>query len=124
MTTQTPVRQTAPQAPLDADLARARQLAHWLDAKFSFLGFRFGLEGVAGFVPVVGDAAATAAGLYPIYLAQRHKLGSAVQAHMAINLGLGWALGFVPVLGGLADVWFKPNMRNLRLLEQAAGHAG
>jgi hypothetical protein len=124
MNTQNVARPSDQESPLAADLDRAKRLAHLLDAKFSFMGFRFGVEGLAGFVPVVGDAAATAAGLYPIYVAGRHKLGSTVQAHMALNLGLGWVLGFLPVVGGLADVWFKPNLRNLRLLEEAAQRRG
>ena len=106
---------------LEADLARARWLANWLDAKFSFMGVRFGLEGIIGFIPVVGDTLGMIAGIYPIYVANRHRLGSTVQARMAANLLIEWVLGVTPVLGDVADVWYKANLRNLKLLEHAAG---
>jgi hypothetical protein len=105
---------------LDRDIRRARWLANWLDSKFSILGFRFGIEGVIGFVPVVGDTLGAVAGFYPIYVAGRHRLGKTVQAKMALNLGVEWLIGITPVVGDLADAWFKANLRNLKLLEEAA----
>ena len=108
--------------PLDlqADLRRARWLANWLDAKFRLFGIRFGLEGIVGFVPVVGDTLGIVAGLYPIYLAMKHRLGRQVQLLMALNLLIEWLIGVTPVLGDLADIWYKANLRNLALLEKAA----
>jgi hypothetical protein len=107
-------------ADLQTDLQRARWLANWLDAKFSFMGIRFGFEGIIGLVPVVGDTLGLVAGLYPIYVANRHHLGKSVQVRMGANLALEWAVGMVPWVGDAADVWFKANLRNLKLLEEAA----
>jgi hypothetical protein len=115
-----PVESQPSEVSLERDIGRARWLANWLDSKFSILGFRFGIEGVIGFVPVVGDTLGAVAGIYPIYVAGRHKLGKTVQAKMALNLGVEWLLGVTPVVGDLADAWFKANLRNLKLLEQAA----
>ena len=105
---------------LETDLHRARTLANWLDAKFNLLGFRFGLQGIVGLIPVVGDTLTTAAGVYPIYVAYRHRLGKGVQAAMAANLVIEWAIGLTPLVGDVADVWYKANLRNLKLLENAA----
>jgi hypothetical protein len=105
------------------DLARARWLANWLDSRFSFLGIRFGLEGIVGLIPIVGDALGMLAGLYPIYVANRHQLGKHVQIRMAINLLLELLVGIIPWIGDAADVWFKANLRNLALLEKAANVA-
>ncbi len=108
---------------LEADLKRARWFANWMDAKFSVMGIRFGIDHVVSLVPVVGDTAAVLAGIYPIYIAERHKLGLPVQAKMAGNLFLEWVIGLTPFLGDLGDVWFKANIRNLKLLEKAAVQA-
>jgi hypothetical protein len=105
---------------LETDLRRARFLANWLDARFSVLGIRFGLEGIVGLIPVVGDTLGMLAGLYPIYVAYRHRLGRGVQIRMAGNLLIEWLLGVTPLVGDVADIWYKANLRNLRLLEAAA----
>jgi hypothetical protein len=107
-------------ADLQTDLRKARFLANWLDARFSFFGIRFGLEGILGVVPFLGDTVGLLAGCYPIYLAYRHKLGRPVMIKMAINLLIEWLIGVVPWVGDAADIWFKANLRNLKLLEQAA----
>lgn len=110
-----------PKAPdLQKDLARARWLADLLDTKFKVGGVRFGLEGLLGLVPVVGDTLGTIAGLYPLWVANRHKLGKRVQARMAANLLVEWGVGMVPWVGDAFDVAFKANVRNVKLLEKAA----
>jgi Domain of unknown function (DUF4112) len=116
-----PIIQTVPaNTDLETDLQRARLLANWLDARFSIMGIRFGLEGIVGLIPVVGDTLGMLAGAYPIYVAHRHRLGRAVEAQMAANLLIEWGIGVVPFIGDAADIWFKANLRNLKLLERAA----
>ncbi len=116
---------TRPGSPdLQIDLQRARWLANWLDSKFSIMGIRFGFEGIIGLVPGVGDTLGMLAGLYPVYVAYRHRLGRGVQIRMISNLLIEWLIGIIPWLGDIADVWFKANLRNLRLLEKAAGQIG
>ena len=105
---------------LDCDLRRARQIADLLDTKFQLAGMRFGLEAVIGLVPVVGDTLGAVAGLYPLWVANRHKLGKGVQARMAANLAIEWGGGLVPYVGDFFDVAFKANIRNFKLLETAA----
>jgi hypothetical protein len=105
---------------LETDHRRARWLANWLDTKFELFGVRFGLEGIVGLVPVVGDTLGLLAGLYPVYLAKRHNLGRRVRVQMGLNLLIEWLIGITPIVGDAADVWFKANIRNLKLLERAA----
>jgi hypothetical protein len=105
---------------LKTDLDRARWLAHWLDAKYSVGGLRFGLTGVIGLLPIGGDAIVTVLGLYPLVVAYRHKLGGEVVARLIGNLVLEFAMGLLPWVGDYADVWFKANLRNLAVLERAA----
>ena len=105
---------------LQTDLARARWLADLLDTKFKVGGIRFGLEGLLGLIPVAGDTLGAVAGLYPLWIAGRHKLGKGVQARMAANLLVEWGVGMVPWVGDAFDVAFKANVRNVKLLEKAA----
>ena len=105
---------------LETDVRRASMLANWLDARFSVLGVRFGLDAIVGLVPVVGDTLTAIAALYPLLVAERHKLGRAVQARMALNVAIDWGVGLVPAAGDILDVAFKANLKNLKLLEQAA----
>lgn len=106
---------------LETDLRRARTLARLLDTQFKLGGVRFGLEAVLGLVPVAGDTVGALAGLYPIWIANRHKLGKGVQAKMAANLAIEFGGGLLPWVGDFFDVAFKANIRNVKLLEQAAG---
>ena len=105
---------------LAADLRRARALAAWLDTKFSVAGIRFGLEGVVGLIPVIGDLLGALAGLYPIWIVRRHRLGGWLAARMGMNLFIEWVGGLIPLVGDLFDVYYKANIRNVRLLEKAA----
>jgi hypothetical protein len=109
---------------LRVDLERARKLATLLDSQFSVAGVRFGLDAIAGLVPVVGDTLTALAALYPIWLARRHDLGKTVQARMALNVVADWAAGSIPVIGDLIDVTYKANLKNLKLLERAAERRG
>jgi Domain of unknown function (DUF4112) len=109
-----------PYADLQADLARARRLAHLLDNQFSIGGYRFGLDALVGLIPGVGDLAGALAGVYPLVVARRHGLGKVVQSRMALNLLIEFGIGSIPVVGDAFDFGFKANVRNVQLLEQAA----
>ena len=105
---------------LRVDLERARKLATLLDSQFSIAGVKFGLDAIAGLVPVAGDALAALAAMYPIWVARRHNLGKTVQARMALNVVADFAAGSIPIVGDLIDVTYKANLKNLKLLERAA----
>src|SRR5215217_16080 len=105
---------------LDADLAKVRRLAKLLDAEFEILGRKVGWDAIVGLVPVVGDIATALVGAYPIYIARKHGLARRVQARMAANLLIDWAVGEIPLIGDLFDVAFKANLKNADLLERAA----
>jgi len=109
---------------LQADLKRARQLAELLDSQFSLAGFKFGLDPIIGLVPAVGDFVTTLAGLYPIWVAQRHGVGKLVRGRMLANLAIDFLVGSVPVLGDLFDAGFKANLKNVELLERAVAERG
>ena len=109
---------------LATDVERVRRFATLLDAKFSVAGVRFGLDGLIGLVPVVGDTVTSLIALYPLSVARRHKLGGWVQAKILGNIAVDWVVGLVPLVGDLFDVGYKANTRNLRIIERAAERRG
>ena len=105
---------------LETDLQRARRLAHLLDAQFSIMGVRFGLDALAGLLPVIGDTLTALASTYLIRVAQRHDLGKVVVSRMAFNVFVDWLPGLVPGVGDLIDVAYKANLKHRKILEAAA----
>jgi hypothetical protein len=105
---------------LQADVDRARRLARLLDSEFSIGGFRFGLDALAGLVPVLGDTISLLAGLYSIHVVRKHGLGKRIEQRMIANLLLDYVGGLMPVVGDLFDAWFKANEMNVKLLDKAA----
>ncbi|MEL7274549.1 MAG: DUF4112 domain-containing protein [Pseudomonadota bacterium] len=90
----------------------------WLDSKFSIGGFQFGLDGLIGLVPVVGDVATT--GISTLFVADAWKVGARkrVLARMIGNIGIDFVAGSIPLVGDLFDFAFKSNTKNLRLLRE------
>src|SRR5688572_26712051 len=78
-----------------ADITDLRQLADWLDAKFVIPGtnIRFGLDGLIGLVPGIGDLITTALGSY--ILVRAHELGApkVLLARMGLNLAIDSVVG-------------------------------
>ena len=111
---------TPGRAELLADLERARTLAKWLDSQFDVAGVKFGFDAIIGLIPGVGDTVTSLIALYPLWVAKRHGFGKALQARMAFNVLIDWLPGLVPVVGDVIDVFYKANLKNLKLLEQAA----
>ena len=99
-------------------LKRLDGFAQSMDSQFGVPGtrFRFGLDGLIGLIPVVGDAATTMLGLYPIVEAMRIKVPGHVLRRMGVNVGLDFLVGLVPLAGDVFDLAFKANQRNVALL--------
>jgi len=106
-----------------ARLGRLRRLAWILDAAARLPGtkFRFGLNGLIGLAPGIGDAAMGAVSLYIVYEAARLGLPKAKLARMLANVGIETAVGAVPVLGDMFDIAFKANLRNIAIIEEHFG---
>lgn len=111
-------RDTASREDGERELARLETLADWLDTRFRIPGtsIRFGLDGLIGLVPGLGDLAMLAPAFYLI--ARAASLGAPlhVLARMLINTALDLVIGAIPVLGDIFDVAFKANRRNTALL--------
>ncbi len=101
---------------VERELARLEHLARLLDSRFSILGIRFGFDALLGLVPGVGDTAALAPSLWMIWRGHRMGLPRRHLIRMALNTGLDYGLGIVPLIGDVFDVAFKANLRNAAIL--------
>jgi Domain of unknown function (DUF4112) len=99
-------------------LQRVARLAYWLDDRFRIPGTRrrIGLDGLLGLVPGLGDTAATLIAAYIVFEAARLGVPTAMIARMLANIGIDFAIGLVPLVGDLADLAWKANRRNARML--------
>ena len=103
-------------------LAALRRWAVLLDSVFRVPGtnIRFGLDAIVGLIPGIGDISTPAFAGLILLQAVRMRLPIVVQARMVFNAALDMLLGLVPILGDLADIGWKANLRNLALLERHA----
>lgn len=99
-------------------LARIRWLADLFDDRFRLpgTGRRFGLDGILGLIPGVGDAATGAISLYLATEAWRLGMPLTTILRMGVNVGIDTVLGAIPLLGDLFDFAWKANQKNVRLV--------
>ncbi|MEZ4433629.1 MAG: DUF4112 domain-containing protein [bacterium] len=116
-----------PPAEVEDDKSRrgkattAHRLAGLLDDAFTIPGtrLRFGLDGLLGLIPGVGDILGAAFSSFIIALAARAGAPRAVLARMAGNVAIETLVGAIPLIGDLFDFAWKANRRNVELLDRA-----
>jgi hypothetical protein len=101
-------------------LARLEALAKLLDVAFILPGtkVRYGIDGLIGLIPVVGDIITTAIALWIVREARALGAPWYLTARMLGNVAVDGVVGIVPVVGDAFDVAFKANMRNIRMLRR------
>jgi hypothetical protein len=113
-------RYAAPGARLTREqrLKRLEAIATLLDVAFVVPGtrIRYGIDGIIGLIPVVGDIIATGLSLWLVHEARALGAPWHVTARMLGNVAFQGIVGTVPVAGDAIDVLFRANMRNARLL--------
>jgi len=89
-----------------------------LDEAFRIPGtpFRFGLDGIVGLVPGLGDVLAGLLSLLIPIAAWVRGVPYVTLARMGVNLGIGVLVGSIPLFGDIFDIAWKANRRNYRLL--------
>jgi hypothetical protein len=101
-------------------LARLDALAKLLDVAFILPGtnIRYGIDGIIGLIPVIGDIITTAISLWLVREARALGAPWHVTARMLGNVALDGVVGMVPLVGDAFDVMFRANIRNVRLLRR------
>jgi hypothetical protein len=100
-------------------IARLETLAGLLDTALVIpgTGVRFGLDGLIGLVPGIGDLITTAMSLFIIYEARALGAPRYLIMRMVGNLALDGMVGAVPLVGDAFDLMWRSNRRNVRLLQ-------
>jgi hypothetical protein len=103
-----------------------RALRRWLDEAFRVPGtsIRFGWDPIIGLVPWVGDLLTAAISCAIIVQAHHMRLPRVVQLRMLLNVVIDVVVGVVPLVGDVADVFWKSNSKNMALLERHADEVG
>jgi hypothetical protein len=95
-------------------------LSRVLDTWFRVPGtnIRFGLDGIIGLIPGIGDVLAGLASCIIVLAAYIRGAPLITIVRMVVNVGIEVLVGMVPVLGDLFDIAWRANRRNYHLLER------
>ncbi|WP_291868820.1 DUF4112 domain-containing protein [Bradyrhizobium sp.] len=101
-------------------LARLDALSKLLDVAFIVPGtnIRYGVDGLIGLIPVVGDIISTAISLWVVREARALGAPWHLTTRMLGNVALDGVVGLVPLAGDAFDVMFRANVRNVRMLRR------
>jgi hypothetical protein len=114
-----PVRFALP-AGTDPGAVRARvtMMERLLERSFTIPGVNMpvGVDALVGLVPVLGEVVTTALGAYVVWEARNLGLPKWKLVRMGANVLFDTAIGAIPVIGDAADLLFRSNTRNLKIL--------
>jgi hypothetical protein len=101
-------------------LARLDALAKLLDVAFIVPGtnVRYGIDGLIGLIPVIGDIITTAISLWLVREARALGAPWHLTMRMLGNVALDGVVGAVPLIGDAFDVMFRANVRNVKMLHR------
>jgi len=100
------------------DDAHLDLLSHLLDDFIRIPGtpIRFGLDGIIGFFPGVGDILGGLASSIIIFAAWHRGVSKITLARMVMNVAIETGVGSLPILGNFFDIGWRANRRNYALL--------
>ncbi len=100
-------------------IQRAKKLAWLLDEAFTVpvIRKRIGLDPIVSAIPGGGDALMLLFSCYILWVAWDLKLPHDKLVRMAVNIGIDYLVGLVPVAGDLLDFAWKANTMNVEMLE-------
>jgi hypothetical protein len=98
-------------------------ISRLLDTFFVIPGtrIRFGIEPIIGLIPILGDQVTALISAALLYRSVQHRLPKIALVRMALNILINAVVGMVPLVGDLFVLWYKPNIRNYKILQRFAG---
>ncbi|HAD24773.1 MAG TPA: DUF4112 domain-containing protein [Alphaproteobacteria bacterium] len=101
-------------------LRRLNFLSDLLDTRFAVPGtkWRFGLDGLLGLLPVVGDSISWIISAYMLGEAASAGVRKRTLIRMFWNITVDYVVGLIPLVGDIFDFAFKANRRNLELINR------
>lgn len=106
-------------------LEKLEQQSILLDSRYCIPGtqIRFGLDPLIGILPIAGDVASAAWSLQLLTIARKLGAPAPLLRQMMLIITVDFLVGLVPVVGPVADIFYRANMKNLTLLLNAIGAA-
>lgn len=95
----------------------AKRLTVLLDTKYTFLGIKFGLDPLLSIIPGLGSLVGGIVSCYVIWIAVQLKVSVLTYVKIVWNIFIDLVFGAIPFVGVFLDVFYKSNVRNLKLLE-------
>ena len=97
-----------------------QRFAILLDEAFRIPGtqMRFGIDGIIGLVPGLGDVIAGVLSLVIPFAAWTRGVPYVTLVRMAMNIGIEVLVGAIPIFGDVFDIAWKANRRNYGLLQR------
>lgn len=94
-----------------------------LDTFFVIPGtrIRFGIEPIIGLIPIFGDQATSLISAALLYRSVQYRLPKIALVRMALNIFINAVVGMVPFFGDIFVLFYKPNIRNYKILLRYAG---
>ena len=77
-----------------------------------------GLDAILSLIPFAGTTAGAVLGAYAMWEARNLNMSKWQMARMSANTGFDWALGLIPFIGAIPDLFFRSNTRNLRIIKR------
>jgi len=95
-------------------------LSRYLDGLFRVpgTGWRFGLDSLIGLIPNVGDLSTALVSFYILVAGVRYGVPKITLLRMAMNIGLDYIIGIIPLFGDAFDFFWKANQQNMDLIRK------
>ena len=95
-------------------------VSYLMDEKFRLPGtnFRFGLDPLLNFIPVVGDLSGFAVSAMLLVTMAKHGASRKLLIRMILNVLIDTIIGAIPLIGLIFDFAYKSNSKNIRLLKE------
>jgi hypothetical protein len=103
---------------MEFHLQMVNLLAKFLDDQFRFAGKRFGVSAIVDLIPGIGDVLLLVLAGYIIWVAGEMGVPQAVRTRMVFHVILSFLIGLIPVIGDVAYIFYRPNHRNMKLLQK------
>lgn len=99
----------------------ATVLTKLMDEQFRIGKLTFGLDPLLGIIPGLGDIVSLLLSGYIIFIAFLMGLPSEKISKMITNVIADFLIGLVPLVGDVADVFYKANKKNLTIIHDHLG---
>lgn len=105
---------------MGSHLKAATFFSYLLDNQFNLFGIRLGINSFIDLIPGFGDVIATLLSFYLVWIAMEMKLPRLKILEMIGNIAVNFLIGLIPIVGDLAYIFRKANMKNLVILKEYA----